>query len=174
VQENPPDLRWRRIKRPVVITGGELTLEMLDLRTTGRQFLPALHIKANGSVSDRRPRAADRQPATCSIVDSTGSSIDYMTLATVKFSVLRRLIIFSVLDRGGGRGVSDVFAQDRHQYPERVVYRDFSLPRSAKIAYDSRRRFPVFQLHDRGKPPRSSTARFAGDRAGVCDSESWM
>ncbi len=26
------DLRWRRIRRPVVITGGELTLEMLDLR----------------------------------------------------------------------------------------------------------------------------------------------
>src|SRR4029077_19457449 len=32
LQIDAPDPRWRRIKRPVVITGGELTLDMLDLR----------------------------------------------------------------------------------------------------------------------------------------------
>ena len=32
MQEQPVDLRWRRVRRPVVITGGELTLDMLDLR----------------------------------------------------------------------------------------------------------------------------------------------
>ena len=46
------DLRWRRIKRPVVITGGELTLDMLDLRynATSNFYTAPLHIKANGGV----------------------------------------------------------------------------------------------------------------------------
>ena len=32
VHDGPVDLRWRRIRRPVVITGGELTLDMLELQ----------------------------------------------------------------------------------------------------------------------------------------------
>ena len=49
---NPPDLRWRKIKRPVIITGGELTLDMLDLRyNAASNFYQApMHIKANGGV----------------------------------------------------------------------------------------------------------------------------
>lgn len=48
----PVDLRWRRIRRPVVITGGELTLDMLELQyhETGRYYNSPLHIKANGGV----------------------------------------------------------------------------------------------------------------------------
>jgi len=46
------DLRWRRIRRPVVITGGELNLEMLDLRynKTSNFYTAPLHLKANGGV----------------------------------------------------------------------------------------------------------------------------
>src|SRR5207253_10413975 len=46
------DPRWVRIRRPVVVTGGELNLEMLDLRynATANFYQAPLHIKANGGV----------------------------------------------------------------------------------------------------------------------------
>lgn len=46
------DARWVRIRRPVVVTGGELTLSMLDLKhNADANFYHApLHIKANGGV----------------------------------------------------------------------------------------------------------------------------
>jgi hypothetical protein len=46
------DPRWVRIRRPVVITGGELHLEMLDLRynSEANYYQAPLHIKANGGV----------------------------------------------------------------------------------------------------------------------------
>lgn len=46
------DLRWRRIRRPVIVTGGELTLEMLDLRhsSTGQYYTAPPHVKANGGA----------------------------------------------------------------------------------------------------------------------------
>ena len=44
------DARWVPCQRPFVITGGELTLEMLDLRydTTGHYYEAPLHVKALG------------------------------------------------------------------------------------------------------------------------------
>jgi predicted ATPase with chaperone activity len=46
------DPRWVRIRRPVVITGGELNLPMLDLRyNADANFYQApLHVKANGGI----------------------------------------------------------------------------------------------------------------------------
>ena len=46
------DPRWVRIRRPVIVTGGELNLEMLDLRynATANFYQAPLHIKANGGV----------------------------------------------------------------------------------------------------------------------------
>src|SRR5262249_47009114 len=46
------DPRWVRIRRPVVVTGGELNLSMLDLRyNADANFYQApLHLKANGGV----------------------------------------------------------------------------------------------------------------------------
>ncbi len=46
------DLRWVECKRPVVITGGELTLEMLDLMysTTSRFYEAPIHLKALGGI----------------------------------------------------------------------------------------------------------------------------
>jgi predicted ATPase with chaperone activity len=46
------DQRWVRIRRPVIVTGGELTLEMLDLRfNADANFYQApIHFKANGGV----------------------------------------------------------------------------------------------------------------------------
>jgi predicted ATPase with chaperone activity len=46
------DSRWVRIRRPVVVTGGELNLEMLDLRynVEGNFYQAPLHVKANGGI----------------------------------------------------------------------------------------------------------------------------
>jgi predicted ATPase with chaperone activity len=46
------DPRWVRIRRPVIVTGGELTLNMLDLRyNPASNFYQApLHVKANGGI----------------------------------------------------------------------------------------------------------------------------
>jgi hypothetical protein len=46
------DRRWVRIKRPVVVVGGELTLDMLDLRfnATSRFYEAPIQLKANGGV----------------------------------------------------------------------------------------------------------------------------
>jgi hypothetical protein len=45
-------LRWIECERPVVITGGELTLEMLDLMysTTSRFYEAPIHLKALGGI----------------------------------------------------------------------------------------------------------------------------
>jgi len=46
------DARWVKIRRPVIVTGGELNLEMLDLKyNSAANFYQApLHVKANGGV----------------------------------------------------------------------------------------------------------------------------
>ena len=46
------DPRWVRIRRPVIITGGELNLTMLDLRYNAEAnfYQAPLHVKANGGI----------------------------------------------------------------------------------------------------------------------------
>jgi predicted ATPase with chaperone activity len=46
------DARWVRIRRPVIVTGGELNLNMLDLRYNAESnfYQAPLHVKANGGV----------------------------------------------------------------------------------------------------------------------------
>jgi predicted ATPase with chaperone activity len=46
------DPRWVKISRPVVVTGGELSLSMLDLRYNAESnfYQAPLHVKANGGI----------------------------------------------------------------------------------------------------------------------------
>src|SRR5207247_488369 len=46
------DPRWVRIRRPVIVTGGEMTLSMLDLRYSAESnyYQSPLHVKANGGI----------------------------------------------------------------------------------------------------------------------------
>jgi predicted ATPase with chaperone activity len=46
------DPRWVRVRRPVVVTGGELSLAMLDLRYNAESnfYQAPLHVKANGGI----------------------------------------------------------------------------------------------------------------------------
>jgi len=52
VAEAPRDRRWVRIKRPVVVVGGELTLSMLDLtfNQVSKFYEAPVQLKANGGV----------------------------------------------------------------------------------------------------------------------------
>jgi hypothetical protein len=52
IKTTPRDRRWVRIRRPVVIVGGELTLDMLDLtfNPISRFHEAPLQLKANGGV----------------------------------------------------------------------------------------------------------------------------
>ncbi|MGP8227448.1 MAG: hypothetical protein ACLQGT_15000 [Terracidiphilus sp.] len=96
------DARWVPCRRPFVSTGGELTLEMLDLRydTTGHYYEAPLHLKALGGcfvIDDfGRQMASPTSLLNRWIVPLEGR-IDYMKLHTGKsFSIpFEELVIFS-------------------------------------------------------------------------------
>jgi predicted ATPase with chaperone activity len=97
-----PDPRWVRIQRPVIITGGELTLETLDLvyDETNKYYEAPFQMKANGGlllIDDfGRQQARPRDLLNRWIVPLE-KRVDYLTLHTgrkieVPFDVL---IVFS-------------------------------------------------------------------------------
>jgi predicted ATPase with chaperone activity len=97
-----PDARWRRIRRPVVVTGGELTLEMLDLRYNRNSnfYTAPLHIKANGGVfliDDFGRQIVSPRDLLNRWILPLEENVDFLSLATgKKFSVpFEQLIIFS-------------------------------------------------------------------------------
>ncbi len=102
VNEGPVDLRWRRIKRPVVITGGELTLEMLELQysKTANFYSAPLHIKANGGVfliDDFGRQIVRPKDLLNRWIVPLEEGVDYLTLNTGRKFMLpfEQLIIFS-------------------------------------------------------------------------------
>jgi hypothetical protein len=89
IAEAPRDRRWIRIKRPVVIVGGELTLEMLDLtfNRLSKFYEAPLQLKANGGVflvddfGRQRMRPEDLLNRWIVPLESR---VDYLTLHTGK------------------------------------------------------------------------------------------
>lgn len=170
---NPPDLRWRRIKRPVVITGGELTLEMLDLRynTTANFYQAPLHIKANGGVfliDDFGRQIVSPHDLLNRWILPLEERIDYMTLATGKKLAVpfEQLIIFStnldpreLVDEAFLRRIRhkiNIGSPDRNLFTEifQLVCRQHSMeynPAAVDYLYST--------YYDRGKPARSSDPR---------------
>ncbi len=70
------DTRWVAAKRPFVIVGGELTLEMLDLRynETGHFYEAPMHMKAlDGCFSSTTSAANSSVPRRCSTAGSCRS-----------------------------------------------------------------------------------------------------
>lgn len=104
----PIDLRWRRVRRPVVITGGELTLEMLELQynTAGNFYSAPLHIKANGGVfliDDFGRQLVSPKALLNRWIVPLEERVDYLALVTGrKFQIpFEQLVIFSTnLDPG--------------------------------------------------------------------------
>lgn len=167
------DLRWRRIRRPVVITGGELNLEMLDLRynKTSNFYTAPLHIKANGGVfliDDFGRQLVSPKDLLNRWIMPLEDRIDYLTLATgKKFAVpFEQLIVFSTnLDPKDL--VDEAFLRRiRHKIhigpPSRELFTEIAqlCCQQRDLNYD-----PVFvdYLYDtyysQGKSPRSSDPR---------------
>jgi hypothetical protein len=96
------DARWVPCKRPFVVTGGELTLEMLDLRydETGHYYEAPLHVKALGGcfiIDDFGRQLVSPTHLLNRWIVPLESRIDYLKLHTGKsFSIpFEELIIFS-------------------------------------------------------------------------------
>ena len=173
LHENHPDMRWRRVRRPIVVTGGELTLEMLDLRynPVSNFYVAPLQLKANGGVfmiDDFGRQIVTPKDLLNRWILPLEERIDYVTLETgKKFPVpFEELIIFSTnLDPRDL--VDDAFLRRiRHKIeigtPARELYTEiFSLcceqrqipyePRAVEYLYDSH--------YDQGRQPRSSDPR---------------
>ena len=95
------DRRWVRVGRPVITVGGELTLEMLDLRygELSKFYEAPVHLKANGGVLVVDDFGRQRVPARDLLnrwIVPLESRVDYLNLHTgrkfqVPFDVLGRV-----------------------------------------------------------------------------------
>ena len=89
IADAPRDRRWVRIRRPVVVVGGELTLSMLDLtfNEASKFYEAPVQLKANGGVllvddfGRQRMRPEDLLNRWIVPLESR---IDFLTLATGK------------------------------------------------------------------------------------------
>lgn len=104
VQDEPTkfDARWQLCKRPCVITGGELNLDMLDLayNPVSRFYEAPIHLKAMGGVfivDDFGRQRTDPQSVLNRWIVPLESRYDHLTLHTgKKFSVpFDQLVMFS-------------------------------------------------------------------------------
>jgi MoxR-like ATPase len=100
------DQRWVRIRRPLVVVGGELTLEFLDLvySPTLRYYEAPPHLKANGGVflvdDFGRERVSPEQLLN-RFITPMEYQIDYFTLSTgqkIQVPLRHVLIIATNLD----------------------------------------------------------------------------
>ena len=85
----PRDRRWVRVRRPVVIVGGELTLDMLDLRFNplAKFYDAPLQLKANGGiflVDDFGRQRMRPEDLFNRWIVPLESRVDYLTLHTGK------------------------------------------------------------------------------------------
>ena len=101
-KDAPVDQRWTLIHRPVVITGGELTLRMLDLEfnTIAKFYEAPLQMKANNGlflVDDFGRQQMDPQSLLNRWIYNLDRQLDFMSLHTgMKFEVpFDQLVIFA-------------------------------------------------------------------------------
>ncbi|PYQ12570.1 MAG: hypothetical protein DMH00_05685 [Acidobacteria bacterium] len=97
-----PDRRWVKSRRPVVFSGGELTLEMLDLTFNSREgfYQAPLQMKSNGGVfilDDFGRQLVQPRDLLNRWIVPLDRGVDYLTLHTGrKFTVpFRTLVIFA-------------------------------------------------------------------------------
>jgi predicted ATPase with chaperone activity len=175
----PNDRRWRRIRRPIVITGGELTLNMLELQyhRAGNFYAAPLHIKANGGVfliDDFGRQLVSPRDLLNRWIVPLEERIDYLTLMTGrKFALpFDQLIIFSTnLDPKDL--VDDAFLRRmRHKIrvdaPTRSVYAQIFETVSQERGFGSSAAsvdFLFATYYDQGRLPRSSDPRDLHDLA---------
>ena len=173
IYDGQVDLRWRRIKRPVVITGSELTLDLLELKYNklANFYNAPLHIKANGGVFfvDDLGRQTIR---TSDLLNRWNvpleEGVDYLTLATGRKCMLplEQLTIFAT--NLHPREIADgaFMRRIKHKLPINPPSRDlfgviFHLVcRQREIQYDESIVNFLFQnYYDKGRIPRASDPR---------------
>ena len=96
------DRRWVRIRRPLIVLGGEVTLDSFDLAYSPalRYYEAPLHLKANGGtllIDDFGRERADPRQMLNRLITPLEHQIDYLTLHTgQKIQVpLRQLLIIA-------------------------------------------------------------------------------
>jgi predicted ATPase with chaperone activity len=96
------DRRWVRVKRPVIIVGGELTLDMLDLRydRDGNFYEAPLHVKAIGGtfvVDDLGRQQVTPSALLNRWIVPMEKKVDYMSLTSGKSFALPfdNVLVFS-------------------------------------------------------------------------------
>lgn len=173
LHENHPDMRWRRVRRPVVVVGGELTLDMLDLRFNKQSnfYTAPIQMKSNGGVfmiDDFGRQIVAPKDLLNRWILPLEERVDFATLATgKKFQVpFEQLIIFST-NLNPEQLVDDAFLRRiRHKVkidsPSRELFTEiFSLSCEQKsIPFEPRAVEFLYQnFYDQGRLPRSSDPR---------------
>jgi predicted ATPase with chaperone activity len=102
VRRSRVDMRWVACHRPMVITGGELTIEMLDLKynAIAKLYEAPLHVKAlNGTflIDDFGRQRAKPEDILNRWIVPLNSRVDYLTLHTGKSVTIPfdEIVIFS-------------------------------------------------------------------------------
>ena len=102
VRRSRVDMRWVACHRPMVITGGELTIEMLDLKYNpiAKFYEAPLHVKAlNGTflIDDFGRQRAKPEDILNRWIVPLNSRVDYLTLHTGKSVTIPfdEIVIFS-------------------------------------------------------------------------------
>jgi predicted ATPase with chaperone activity len=167
------DPRWVRIRRPVVVTGGELNLEMLDLRfnAASNVYQAPLHVKANGGVlliDDFGRQLCSPKELLNRWILPLEDRHDFLTLASgKKFEVpFEQLIIFSTnLDPRDL--VDDAFLRRiRHKVeilaPKREVYERIFAAVAKRLGMNSCPEaidYLYEHYYDNSRAPRASDCR---------------
>jgi predicted ATPase with chaperone activity len=96
------DQRWVKVKRPVIVTGGELNLNMLDLKYSAEAnfYQAPLHVKANGGIfliDDFGRQLCSPKELLNRWIVPLENRVDYLTLSSgQKFQVpFEQLTMFS-------------------------------------------------------------------------------
>jgi energy-coupling factor transporter ATP-binding protein EcfA2 len=167
------DQRWIRIRRPIVVVGGELTLEMLDLRysTTANIYQSPLHVKANGGVlliDDFGRQIVSPRNLLNRWILPLEERQDFLTLATGKKIAVpfEELILFST-NLEPQQLVDDAFLRRiRHKISITCPSRDTLTQIFRKVCDQLQMPFKPECLdylydryYDRGREPRSSDPR---------------
>jgi SpoVK/Ycf46/Vps4 family AAA+-type ATPase len=162
--EDAVDGRWVRIRRPVITVGGELTLEMLDLRynqLAGFYEAP-LQVKANGGVLVVDDFGRQRVPARDLLnrwVVPLEAKVDYLNLHTGrKFQVPFELMVVFATNLEPQSLADEAFLR---RIPYKIFAKNPSYDQYCRIFEMNCRRYGlpydhtlVEHLHDRYYVPR--------------------
>lgn len=167
------DQRWVKVKRPVIVTGGELNLSMLDLKySADANFYQApLHVKANGGIfliDDFGRQLCSPKELLNRWIVPLENRVDYLTLTSgQKFQVpFEQLTMFSTnLDPKDL--VDDAFLRRmRHKVeilaPKRDVYEKIFNSYCKKLGMNPNPdavQYLYERYYDKGRVPRASDCR---------------